>query len=55
MKNENKDPWGPNKGVPKNQKWLKLTEIMKFFYFAPIQFTQATNIHDLFTNLIRGE
>ena len=55
MKDENKNPWGPNKGVPKDQEWLKLTKILYFFNFAPIQITQATNCHYFYADLMQGE
>ena len=62
MKDENEDPWGPNKGAPwgpnkgasKGQKWLKWSKIF-FFYFAPIQFTLATDFHYSYSAPMQGE
>ena len=39
IEDENEDPWVPNQGAEKGQKWLKLTKVLNLFYFAPIQFT----------------
>ena len=55
MEDENEDPWVPNQGAEKGQKWLKLTKVLNLFYFAPIQFTQATNFHYFYTDRRRGE
>ena len=55
MKDENENPWGPNKGVPKDQEWLKLTKILYFSNFSPIQITQTTNCHYFYADLMQGE
>ena len=63
MKDENLEPWGPNKGAPgayqrgsKGPKMAKIDPNLEFFfYFAPIQFTLAKIFTILLLILCRGK